>query len=249
MDAELAALEQRREKTRALKRAMMQELLTGKTRLVEPVSNVIPVDFAAKPEPAASQPPAAETHNWAINEAVVVAVLVKQFGSEQYPLGRKRCTKLAYLLHRRVEQVALGYLKKAAGPYNPAVKYQGPEGIAQKNGYIRAHANGKFSGFVAAEKIAQAEAYFDQWYGREVLAWLEQFRRQSNDELELLATVDMAVEDLRRMNASADVEAVKSVIRDHAEWEAKLERGIFSDRHIARAIRRVGELFPTVHAP
>lgn len=34
MDAELAALEQRREKTRDLKHAMMQELLTGKTRLV-----------------------------------------------------------------------------------------------------------------------------------------------------------------------------------------------------------------------
>ena len=34
MDAELATLEQRREKTRALKQAMMQELLTGKTRLI-----------------------------------------------------------------------------------------------------------------------------------------------------------------------------------------------------------------------
>jgi type I restriction enzyme, S subunit len=34
MDAELAALEQRRGKTRALKQGMMQELLTGKTRLV-----------------------------------------------------------------------------------------------------------------------------------------------------------------------------------------------------------------------
>lgn len=34
MDDELAALEQRREKTRALKQAMMQELLTGRTRLV-----------------------------------------------------------------------------------------------------------------------------------------------------------------------------------------------------------------------
>jgi type I restriction enzyme S subunit len=35
MDAELAALEQRRDKTRALKRGMMQELLTGRTRLVD----------------------------------------------------------------------------------------------------------------------------------------------------------------------------------------------------------------------
>ncbi len=34
MDAELEALEARREKTRALKGAMMQELLTGRTRLV-----------------------------------------------------------------------------------------------------------------------------------------------------------------------------------------------------------------------
>jgi type I restriction enzyme S subunit len=34
MDADLTALEQRRAKTHALKRAMMQELLTGKTRLV-----------------------------------------------------------------------------------------------------------------------------------------------------------------------------------------------------------------------
>jgi type I restriction enzyme R subunit len=34
MDAEIAALEQRHDKTRALKQAMMQELLTGKTRLV-----------------------------------------------------------------------------------------------------------------------------------------------------------------------------------------------------------------------
>jgi len=34
MDAELAALEQRRDKTRALKQGMMQELLTGRTRLV-----------------------------------------------------------------------------------------------------------------------------------------------------------------------------------------------------------------------
>ena len=36
MDAELAALEQRRDKTRSLKQGMMQELLTGRIRLVKP---------------------------------------------------------------------------------------------------------------------------------------------------------------------------------------------------------------------
>ncbi len=34
MDTEIEALEQRRAKTRDLKQAMMQELLTGRTRLV-----------------------------------------------------------------------------------------------------------------------------------------------------------------------------------------------------------------------
>jgi type I restriction enzyme S subunit len=34
MDAELEALEQRRAKTAALQQGMMQELLTGRTRLV-----------------------------------------------------------------------------------------------------------------------------------------------------------------------------------------------------------------------
>ena len=36
MDTEIEALEQRRDKTRALKQGMMQQLLTGQTRLVEP---------------------------------------------------------------------------------------------------------------------------------------------------------------------------------------------------------------------
>ena len=39
MDTELAALEQRRDKTRALKQGMMQELLTGRTRLIKPGSS------------------------------------------------------------------------------------------------------------------------------------------------------------------------------------------------------------------
>ena len=35
MDAEITALERRRDKTRAVKQSMMQQLLTGRVRLVE----------------------------------------------------------------------------------------------------------------------------------------------------------------------------------------------------------------------
>ncbi|MCA9317885.1 MAG: restriction endonuclease subunit S, partial [Planctomycetes bacterium] len=129
MDAEIDALERRWSKTHNIKIAMMQELLTGKTRLV---GREVP----AAQEASASDKP---SHNWAFNEAVVISTLVSRFGKEDYPLGRKRYTKLSYLLHRRVERRAEGYLKKAAGPYNPKTKYAGPEKIAKANGYILQH--------------------------------------------------------------------------------------------------------------
>lgn len=44
MDAELAALEARRDKTRALREGMMQELLTGRTRLVSGTAGAEPQD-------------------------------------------------------------------------------------------------------------------------------------------------------------------------------------------------------------
>lgn len=237
MDAEIAALEAHRDKTRMLKQAMMQELLTGRTRLVS-----VAQEGQEKKQRHRS-------HNWEFNEAVVISVLIRHFGSEQFPMGRKRYTKLAYLLHRHAEGVATGYRKKAAGPYNPDVRYKGPERIAQKNGYIQPHANGKFSGFVAAENIAKAEAYFEQWYGRDLIIWIEQFRRRKNDELELLATVGMAAEDLRRAGQPVAVEAIRTVIRSHPEWVSKLDRAVFSDLNIARALNEVNRLFPTTSTP
>jgi len=238
MDAEITVLETKLTKTRQLKQGMMHNLLTGKIRLVRVASKIIP--FSGKKE---SVNASTKSHNWQINEAVIIAVLAKHFGSEEYPLARKRCTKLTYLLHRHVERKAEGYLKKAAGPYNPATKYKGPEAIAQKNGYIRPHHNGTYPGFVAATNISQAESYFQQWYGADALAWLEQFRRKKTDELELLATVDMAVEDLRCEGKAVKLGAVKQVIHDHPEWEAKLQREIFSDINIVRAIQICRELF------
>ena len=242
MDAELTALESRLDKTRSLKQAMMQELLTGKTRLVQKESKIVTINTESKKAPATK--PSSGNHNWVINEAVVVAVLVKHFGSEQFPLGRKRCTKLSYLLHRHVEHVAQGYLKKAAGPYNPAVKYKGPEGIAKKNGYIRPHQSGKYSGFVASKNIVKAESYFEKWYGGDALAWLEQFRCSTNNELERLATVDMAMEELRRAQKNVSLASVRDLIASEPEWVPKLDRDAFADTLIAAAIRQCEKLFP-----
>jgi type I restriction enzyme S subunit len=238
MDTELVELETRLAKTRQLKQGMMQELLTGRIRLVQPALNVVPL-----PEKKETRAAAASPHNRQINEAVVIAALVKQFGSEDWPLARVRRTKLTYLLHRHAEGRADGFLKKAAGPYDPRTRYKGPEGIALKKGYVQALHNGTYEGFVASEHISEAETYFEKWYGTDVMDWLERFRLRKTDELELLTTVDMAMEDLRREGKPISVEAVRQLIHGHPEWKPKLERAIFSDDGIAAAIAECQALF------
>jgi len=233
MDAEIDALERRREKAKQIKQGMMQQLLTGRIRLVKPQTSAPRTDEQLRET---------KGHSWAFNEAIVISVLAKHFGSERHPLGRKRYTKLSYLLHRYADKNVEGYLKKAAGPYNPKTKYGGPEKIALEKGYVRKHKRGAYSGFVAADNIAEAEGYFNKWYGLENLQWLEQFRFKKNDELELLTTVDMAVEELRADGKDVDVKGVKGVIRSHPEWKAKLDRPVFSDTNIARAIKMLQKL-------
>ena len=241
MDAEIDCAEARLEKVRHIKQGMMQALLTGRIRLVQPASNVIPLPT----KPAATKPPSTQpAHNWQINEAVVIGVLSHRFGSEQFPLPRKRRVKLTYLLHRHAEGRAEGYLKKAAGPYDPNTKYKGPEQIALKNGYVRALRNATYEGFVAGDKIEQAQRYFDQWYGPAALQWLERFHYRKTNELELLATVDMAMVDLAATGEQADVAGVRRVIAAHPEWLPKLSRDVFSDDNITRAIAECAALFP-----
>ncbi|OGP81907.1 MAG: hypothetical protein A2V87_02670 [Deltaproteobacteria bacterium RBG_16_58_17] len=239
MDAEIAALEARRDKTRALKQGTMQELLTGRIRLVAHKWPEDRADIHLQKSHSISM----AKHNWAFNEAVVIAALVSKFGSHDYPLGRLRYTKLAYLMHRHVEGNPEGYLKKAAGPYNPSTRYKGPEGIAQKNGYVQVVRSGKYSGFIAGENINQALVYFNKWYGSNALEWLEQFRYEKKDEIELLATIAMAIQDLQADGREIKLRNVKNVLHIDPEWQPKLGREAFSDTKIKRAIARCQGLF------
>ena len=236
-------------KLRRLKSGLMQDLLTGAV----PVPEAMVKEFAANtPAFAASatvkQSKSSDTesrpgHNWEFGEAVLISVLVSEFGSQEYPLGRKRYTKISYLFHRYHDAQVDGYLKKAAGPYNPATKYKGPEAIAQRNGYIRRHKSGKYSGFIASDKIDQAKDYFIKWHGEDAIGWLQQFKRTRNNVLELWATVDMAVVELGQRGEEVTVAAVRGVIENAEEWKAKLNRDTFSDENIASAIEKSRDLF------
>ncbi|WP_316793731.1 restriction endonuclease subunit S [Pedobacter frigoris] len=171
-------------------------------------------------------------------EAVLIACLTDKFGSEKYPLGRKRYTKLSYLFHRYADNKIQDYLRKAAGPYNPKTKYAGPEKIALNSKYIQNWKGEKgTTGFVTSEKIEDAKKYFSNYWQAADLDWLvTEFKFKSNDELELLATVDNSLVELYKKNLEFTTSNVLGIIKSEKEWEAKLERMIFSYENVERAI-------------
>ena len=74
--------------------------------------------------------------------------------------------------------------------------------------------------------------------------WLvSNFKYVSVNELELYATIDMAICDLRNEGVEISVDSVKELIRSNSEWNAKLKKAYFSDADIARAINMSYQLY------
>lgn len=236
-----AALEKSKTK---LIRKMKGALQPDKTVKTEAI---VPISFAAKRElPVSTKPKRARE---AFVEALVIAQLTRLHSTPEHPLGRKRYQKLAYLSHRKIDDnVQLRFLKKAAGPYSPWARYQGPEKIALKNGYVKRAKFGNFEGLVVGDKIGQIDLYVSGYPVCEAVNWSsETFRFRSNDDLELLTTVDFAALDLKRANAAITLDAIRRIIATNKEWSAKLKREVFSDINIARALNELQQVFPATY--
>lgn len=180
-------------------------------------------------------------------EAIVIAQLTRLLSSPDYPLGRFRYNKFAYFSHRRAEEeVNKLFLKKAAGPYSPWARYQGPETIALKNGYVRRA--GPREGLLPGDKIESIDPYLSRYPVCRAIAWVvDTFHYVKSDELELLATVDFAALDLKKAHIEVTSTAIKKVIHRNKEWKAKLRRAVFSDENIQRALDQLRELFPATY--
>lgn len=136
------------------------------------------------------------------------------------------------------------FQKKAAGPYADAVRYKGGERIATKSNYVAAQANAKGTKFSRGVNIQQALNYIQAWDKQASIDWLvANFQRTRVNDLELLATVDMAICDLREMHKPVSLQTVKELIRSCEEWREKLSKTYFSDLDTQRAINECRRLF------
>lgn len=240
MDMEIATLEEKLAKYRQVKQGMMQQLLTGKIRLKNDVEDLRQAEQAN----AVKTLPARTAHNRQFDDAVSIAAIVDTFYSDKYPLGRVKVQKLLYLLHRHQAVSVSDFKKKAAGPYADTVRYKGGEPIAKKNKYIVSENGKQGTRYSRGENMAQALNYVERWGMQSDLQWLkENFLHASRNDLELFATVDMAICDLNEAGVPISVASIKDLIASSKEWKAKLSKTYFSDRDIARAIKKCTELF------
>ena len=236
---EIEQLERKLAKYQQIKQGMMQELLTGRIRLVD-------ADDKEQPKTQIFQEKQSQpAHNQHFDDAVMIAGIVNAFYSEKYPLGRKKVQKLLYLVRRKEQADISAFHKKAAGPYADEVRYKGGEPIAQKNKYIQVKRSEKGSRFEKGMQMQQALTYLQDWGKQGDVDWLvSQFQYTSVNELELLATVDMAICDLQREGKEISVASIKDLIHSNKEWRDKLKKAYFKDADIQRAIKHCQELFP-----
>ena len=250
MDAELSALKKKLEKIRLIKQGMMDALLMGKIRLPEDKANV---QFTQKKEQEHTLYAAEKTEEYTANhkkrnkhidDAVMIAGIVNELYSQKYPLGRKKVQKCLYLLRRHQKRSTTEFKKKAAGPYADEIRYRGGEPIALSAQYIITQKGTKGTLFFKGTNIQQALNYIEQWNMQTDIQWLrERLKFKSVDTLELWATVDMAICDLENMQMPISLSSIKHLIATNEEWKKKLEKPLFNDANIIKAISELRTLF------
>lgn len=209
MDKEIAGLEKKLGKYRQVKQGMMQQLLTGKIRLTKDIEDSVQAEQVTSEKAMTLRP----VHNHQFDDAVAIAAIVDAFYSDKYPLGRVKVQKLLYLLHRHQGVSVSDFKKKAAGPYADTVRYKGGEPIAKKNKYIVSESGKQGTRYSKGTNMGQALDYVERWGMQADLQWLkENFLHTSRNDLELFATVDMAMCDLDEVGISVSVESIKNLM-------------------------------------
>jgi type I restriction enzyme, S subunit len=184
-----------------------------------------------------------------LREAFLISRIVSKASDPDYPIGRFRRTKFSYLAHRRAgDDVTKHYIKKAAGPYSPWAKFDGPEDLARARGYVRDTKADPLEGMVAGERVGEVEERVTDPLIGEAVDWvMKNFHFETNDNLELLTTVDFAAVGLQKEGKEISREEVKKVIASSKDWTAKLKRELFSDENIDKALKRMAEVFPEMY--
>ncbi len=179
-------------------------------------------------------------------EAILISALVRALSDNKFSLSRYRYTKFSYFIHRKMGDDVLGsYLKKAAGPYNPKTRYEGPESIAIKHKYISLKGQDHFA---IGANVNDIDKYFQNYNFKEAFTWaIKKFKYVKDVELGLLATVDRAVLDLQTQKKPVSSKSIREFIGSHDEWAPKLNQPVYTEFNISKSLRELRNYFPKTY--
>ncbi|MFQ5717659.1 MAG: restriction endonuclease subunit S [Nitrospinales bacterium] len=233
----------------AIRDTLLPKLLSGEIRVKDAEKFVAKMGIPIDQKPSVASKPGRPKAPEPFREAILIATLVRELSSKDYPLGRKRYTKFSYLVHRKSEhEVEQSYLKKAAGVYNPGTRYKGPEGIALQNGYIIKTKSGKYDGFRVGPNISKIDEYLPRYDLKESIDWvIQKFRRKKNEELGLLTTVDFVALELKSKKKKVTSKTILSFIKNDPDWKHKHDDPIYSELNVKRVLKELKEYFPETY--
>jgi hypothetical protein len=151
--------------------------------------------------------------------------------------------KISYLLEIGLELgLFTTHKKKAAGPYDPALRYRDAEPIAvEQQRWLVAEGTSYEPGPNIDKAVQYAPRYLKDLAAAR--AFVHYCSNVSGPFLETWTTVLMAAQDLERKGRPATVDAIQGQIGSFDEWAAKLRKKHFTSRAIEDALglsRRLG---------
>ena len=210
MDEEISALEAKRKKYTAIKQGMMQQLLTGKIRLIENV---------AKPNITSA--------NVYFRRSVLAAEISDRLCDEP-TFGHVKMEKILFLTERLCHiNIGSHYHRDAAGPYdNRALR--SIDSQLKKQKWFEVRRTEKGNRYVPMQNRGKHKTYFDKYFSA-ILPIFEKiigtFKTQNTERCEIVATLYGAWEDLLNSNKTfTDTDIVNEVLNNWHESKKRISK-------------------------
>lgn len=211
MDDEISALEAKKAKYEQIKQGMMQQLLTGKIRLVDTVvkTNVT----------------SANVH---FRRSVLAAEIADRL-CEEPTFGHVKMEKMLFLTERLCHiDIGSHYHRDAAGPYdNRALR--SIDSQLKKQKWFEVQRTEKGNRYVPMQNRGKHKPYFDRYYSSVASTFdkiINTFKTQRTEQCEIVATLYSAWEDLLHSNKSfTDADIVNEVLNNWHESKKRISQG------------------------
>lgn len=208
MDEEISALELKKAKYEQIKQGMMQQLLTGKIRLVE---------TAVK-----SNATSANVH---FRRSVLAAEIAERL-YEEPTFGHVKMEKMLFLTERLCHiDIGSHYHRGAAGPYdNRALR--SIDSQLKKQEWFEVRRTEKGYRYVPMQNCGKHKSYFDKYFSAVLPTFdkiIETFKTQNTERCEIVATLYSAWEDLLHSNKPfTDADIVNEVLNNWHESKKRI---------------------------